>query len=41
VLSGLLASNLAAVRAAYAGAGRIEVREDGEWVSLLVQVRAP
>ena len=41
VLSGLLASDLAAVRAAYAGAGRIEVREDGEWVSLLVQVRAP
>jgi len=36
VLSGLLATDAEAVRGAYEPAGRIEVRQDGEWVALLV-----
>jgi ribosomal protein L11 methylase PrmA len=37
VLSGLLATDAEAVRNAYEPAGRIEVRQDGDWAALLVQ----
>lgn len=37
VLAGLLVSDVAEVRAAYAGAGKVAVREDGDWASLLVE----
>lgn len=37
-LSGLLAGDAEAVRAAYAPAGRIEARRDGDWVALLILV---
>jgi ribosomal protein L11 methylase PrmA len=37
VLSGLLVTDAETVRAAYETAGRIEVRQDGEWAALLVQ----
>jgi ribosomal protein L11 methyltransferase len=40
VLSGLLATDAETVRAAYARAGRIEVRRDGEWAALLVEAGA-
>jgi ribosomal protein L11 methyltransferase len=41
VLSGLLATDAETVRTAYEPAGRIEVRQDGEWAALLVQRGAP
>jgi ribosomal protein L11 methylase PrmA len=37
VLAGLLATDADTVRAAYEHAGRIEVRQDGEWAALLVE----
>jgi len=40
VLSGLLATDAEAVRAGYEHAGRIEVRQDGEWAALLVEAGA-
>jgi ribosomal protein L11 methyltransferase len=36
VLSGLLTEDVRAVRAAYADAGRIDVRTDGDWAALVV-----
>jgi ribosomal protein L11 methyltransferase len=36
MLSGLLAADADAVRTAYAPAGRVEIRRDGDWVALLV-----
>ena len=41
VLSGLLTTDAETVCAAYEDAGRIEVRQDGEWAALLVQRGAP
>ena len=41
MLSGLLAIEAEAVRAAYEHAGRVEVRQDGEWAALLVETGAP
>jgi len=40
VLSGLLATDAETVRTAYEHAGRIEVRQDGEWAALLVEAGA-
>jgi len=37
VLSGLLTSDLDAVRRTYAARGRLEVRTDGEWAAVLVE----
>ena len=37
VLSGLIAAEVDEVRAAYAGVGRVDVRQDGEWAALLVE----
>jgi ribosomal protein L11 methylase PrmA len=37
VLSGLLTSDLGAVRRSYAGFGRLEARTDGEWAAVLVE----
>jgi ribosomal protein L11 methyltransferase len=36
VLSGLLTTDAVAVRAAYEGEGRLEIRRDGEWTAILV-----
>jgi ribosomal protein L11 methyltransferase len=41
VLSGLLTSDLDAVRRGYAGFGQLDVRTDGEWAAVLVQRSAP
>jgi ribosomal protein L11 methyltransferase len=40
VLSGLLISDLDAVRRSYAGFGRLDVRTDGEWAAVLVRREA-
>ena len=41
VLSGLLTSDLDAVRRTYAALGRLEVRTDGEWAAVLIQRATP
>jgi ribosomal protein L11 methyltransferase len=40
VLSGLLTSDLDAVRRSYAGLGSLDVRTDGEWGAVLLQAQA-
>lgn len=41
VLSGLLTADLDPVRRAYAHAGRLETRTDGEWAAVMVEGRTP
>jgi hypothetical protein len=38
ILSGILATEIPDLRAAYAGAGTPSVLEDGEWAALIVRI---